>query len=162
VYLERTWGKLSFEVQNSFNTKESVSMLTRSKTLIVAAILQTLLGLVDMMGAVRILAGGSEGLPPPPGAPPDMGGPPFWAGVLFLIFAVASLFGAYGLWLNQKWGKIITIITRVVMGLFALGDVLNALSLSYPGVASGFAAYVLVSILVIVLVLRREPKPAMA
>jgi hypothetical protein len=91
-----------------------------------------------------------------------MGGPPFWAGVLFLIFAVASLFGAYGLWINQKWGKIITIITRVVMGLFALGDVLNAFFLSYYGLAFAFAAYVLVSILIIVLVLRREPKPAMA
>jgi hypothetical protein len=136
-------------------------MMTRSKTLMVAAILQALIGLFDMMDAVRILAGGSEGLPPPPGAPPDMGGPPFWAGVLFLIFAVASLFGAYGLWINQKWGKIITIITRVVMGLFVLGDVLNAFSISYYGLAFGFAVYVLVSILVIVLVLRREPKPAM-
>jgi len=134
-------------------------MMTRSKTLTVAAILQALLALVDMIGAVRILAAGSEGLPPPPGLEGD--GPPFWAGVLFLTFAVASLFGAYGLWINQKWGKVLTIITRVVMGLFALGDVLNGFSISYYGLAFAFAAYVLVSILVIVMVLRREPKPAM-
>jgi hypothetical protein len=135
-------------------------MLTRSKTLMVAAILQALIGLFDMMDAVRILAAGSEGLPPSPGLE-DQGGPPFWAGVLFLIFAVAGLFGAYGIWINQKWGKIITIITRVVMGLFALGDVVSTFFISYYGAAFGFAVYVLVSILVIVLVLRREPKPAM-
>jgi hypothetical protein len=135
-------------------------MLTRSKTLIVAAILQILLGLVDMIGAVRILAAGSQGLPPLPGFE-DEGGPPFWAGVLFLIFAVAGLFGVYGLSINQKWGKVITLITRVVMGLFALGDVLSMFGASYFGAASGFAVYVLVSILVIVLVLRREPKPSL-
>jgi hypothetical protein len=135
-------------------------MLTRSKTLIIAAILQALIGLFDMMDAVRILAAGSEGLPPPPGLE-DQGGPPFWAGVLFLIFAVASLFGAYGLWINQKWGKIITVITRVVMGLFALGDVVSTVFISYYGAAFGFVVYVLISILIIVLVLRRELKPAM-
>lgn len=135
-------------------------MITRSKTLTVAAILQLLFGLVDMIDAVRILAAGSEGLPPPPGGE-EMGGPPFWAGVLFLTFAVASLFGAYGLWVNQKWGKIITVITRLVRGLFALGDVLGTVSLSYYGLAFAFAVYVLMSIVVIVLVLRREPKPAM-
>lgn len=137
-------------------------MMTRSKTLIIAVVLQILLGLVDMIGAVRILAAGSPGLPPPPGLEGVDSGPPFWAGVLFLIFAVATLFGAYGLWINQKWGKIITVITRVVMGLFALGDVLNTVSVSYYGLAFGFAAYVLASILVIVLVLRRQPKPATA
>jgi hypothetical protein len=136
-------------------------MLTRSKNLTIAVILLVLLGLWDMIGAVRILTAGSQGLPPPPGAYPGSEGPPFWAGVLFLIFAVATLFGAYGLWMNQKWGKIISIITRVVMGLFALGDVLNALALSYPALAFAFALYVLLSILVIVLVLRREPKLAM-
>ena len=46
------------------------------------------------------------------------------------------------------------------MGLFALGNVLGTFSASYLGAAFGFVAYVLVSILVIVLVLRRESKPA--
>src|SRR5262245_49817962 len=105
-------------------------MLTRSKNLTIAATLQVLLGLVDIISAVRILTGGSQELPPPPGLE-DQGGPPFWAGVLFLILAVAGLFGAYGLWINQKWGKLITIITRVIMGLFLLGDVVNFLSISW-------------------------------
>ena len=34
-------------------------MITRSKTLTMAAILQILLGLVDMIGALRILAAGT-------------------------------------------------------------------------------------------------------
>jgi len=137
--------------------------MTRSKSLTVAVILQFLLGVLDAILSIPILAAGGNGLPPQPGmALASMGGPPFFMGVVFLILAVASLFGAYGLWMNQKRGKALTIITRVITGLFGLGDILGAIFLHQLGAAFGMAVYLLVSILVIVLVLRREPKPVLA
>jgi hypothetical protein len=135
--------------------------MTRSKSLTVAAILQFLLSIVDFAMAIPILAAGSAGLPPPSGAE-GASGPPFFIGVVFLTLAVASLFGAYGLWSNHKWGKVITLITRGISGLFALGDVLATTMGGRPDIALGFAAYVVASIVVIVLVLRREQTPVLA
>ena len=135
--------------------------MTRSKSLTLAAILQFLFGVVDALSALPILAAGSAGLPAPSGIE-GASGPPFWAGVLFLILAVATLFGAYGLWINQKWGKMLTIITRVVLGLFALGDVVAAAMMGGTAVASAFSLYVLLSVVVVFLVLRREPMRALA
>ena len=135
--------------------------MNRTKSLTIAAILQFLLGVADALGALPILAAGSAGLPPQPGFE-SVGGPPFWAGVLFLVLAVAALFGAYGLWVNQKWGKTLTIVTRVILGLFALGDVVGAAVMGQLGGASAFGLYVLASVVVVFLVLRRETRPALA
>ncbi len=132
-------------------------MMARSKFLTGAAILQLLLGLFDLISALPILAAGIGGVAPTPGLE-KLGGPPFWAGVLFLILAVASLFGAYGIWINQKWGKVLAVITRVVLGLFGLGDILGSVYAANLGIALVSVAYVLASILVIVLVLRRESR----
>jgi hypothetical protein len=138
-------------------------MITRSKFLTGAAILQFVMGIFELISALPILAAGRAGMPPPSGTEQlGMGGPPFWAGVLFLILAVVSLFGAYGLWINQKWGKVVAVITRVVFGLFALGDVLNSVFAAYYGLALASVVYVLASILVIVLVLRRESRTVTA
>jgi hypothetical protein len=136
-------------------------MMVRSKSLTGAAILQFLLSTADAIGALPILAAGTQGRDPLPGVG-AAGGPPFWAGVFFLVFAIAGLFGAYGLWINQKWGKVIAVTTRVVVGLFALGDILSAILAAKYGIAMIAVVYVLVSIFVIMLVLRREYKPALA
>ena len=135
--------------------------MNRTKSLTAAAILQFLFGIVDALSALPILAAGSAGLPAPSGVE-GASGPPFWAGVLFLILAVATLFGAYGLWINQKWGKTLTIITRVITGIFALGDVVGAALMGGIAVASAFSLYALLSVVVVFLVLRREPRPALA
>ena len=135
-------------------------MMTRSKSLTGAAILQVVLGIFDLITALPILSAGIAGMPPEPGAE-QLGRPPFFMGVVFLILAVATLFGAYGLWINQKWGKVLVVVTRVVTGLFAVGDILGSFAAASIGIAVLMAIYVLASILVIVLVLRRESKPVM-
>lgn len=134
----------------------------RSTSLTIAAGLKVVLGLLIAMSAIRILSAGSAGLPPPSGAPPGQSGPPFWAGLLFLTIAIACLFAAYGLWKNQKWAKIIAIVTSAINGLFSLGDLVGFVLTQNYAFAVGFVLVVLAEVLVIVLVLRREPRPQLA
>ena len=134
----------------------------RSTSLTIAAGLKVILGILIAMSAIRILSAGSAGLPPPSGAPPGQSGPPFWAGLLFLTIAIACLFAAYGLWKNQKWAKIIAIITSAINGLFSLGDLVGFVMTQNYAFAVGFVLVVLAEVLVIVLVLHREPRPQLA
>lgn len=129
------------------------------KRLRLAAGLLVLSAVAGSASAVRILAAGSAGLPPMQGAE-EMGGPPFWAGLMFFALAVASLFGAYGLWKGQRWGKVVAIVTCAVNAVFAAGDVLGAVMVGSVSMGILMAASVLGHVLVIALVLWRERVPA--
>jgi len=131
--------------------------MSRSRSLTLGAILQAVLSIADGMSALPILAAGITGLPARPGHE-SVGGPPFFIGVFFIIAGVSGLFAAYGLWMNQKWGKVLTIITRVLLSLFALGDLFPA----PDPLRLVFGTYLLASIVVIFLVLRVAPRPATA
>lgn len=135
--------------------------MTRSRNITIAVILQVALGLFYVFSAVRILAGGSAGGPTLPGAPEDSG-PPFWAGIMFLSLALISLFSAYGLWIGQKWGKVLAIVTCVIGVIFALGDLIGTLSLGLYGYAAIAACLIGASIATILLVLRSQPKAVLA
>jgi hypothetical protein len=148
------FGQLMLKFQ-----KESVSMIMRSKSFKIAAVLVTALSVLGVASALRILAAGREGLPALPGSA-EAGGPPFWAGVMFLTLAICGFFSAYGLWNNQKWGKVVAVVFAVINGLFSLGDLLGFLSLGMILPALGFFVIVLADILIILLVLRPEPKAA--
>lgn len=132
--------------------------MMRSTSLSVAAILAALLGIVNVVMTLPILAAGRQGLPPQPGQE-ALGGPPFFIGVFFLIVAVSGFFGAYGVWINQKWGKVVTIVVQVISILFGLGDVLGAPNMTAKLFMVGF---LLASALVIFLLLRPEPRPGLA
>jgi uncharacterized membrane protein (UPF0136 family) len=132
--------------------------MIRSTSITTAAILKVVLGMFTLMSAIRILSAGSAGLPPPSGAPAGASGPPFWAGLMFMTLGVACLFAAYGLWKNQKWGKIVAIVTSAINGLFALGDVVGSVMTRNYVLAVIFVLGVLLEVLVIVLVLRRAPR----
>lgn len=133
--------------------------MSRSKRIRVAVALQTLAGIAGMASAVRILSAGSAGLPAPQGAE-SLGGPPFWAGLMFFALGVSSLFGAYGLWKGQRWGKVVTIVTCAVNAVFGAGDLYAGVLIGNPAMIALFAAAVAAYVTVIVLVLRRDPAPA--
>ncbi|HQZ72715.1 MAG: hypothetical protein ACH37Z_17975 [Anaerolineae bacterium] len=127
----------------------------------IAAGLLVLSGVFGLVSAIRILAGGSQGLPPLPGAE-EMGGPPFWAGLMFFALAVAGLFSAFGLWKGQRWGKVVAIVTCAVNAVFGAGDVLGAVAVGSVAMGVVMGLSVLVYVLIIVLVLRRDPVPTTA
>jgi hypothetical protein len=133
---------------------------SRNFTLLLVVLL-VFVAIVDLIPALRNLTYGSAGAPPLLGAE-EMDGPPFWASIMFIFLSVATLFGAYGLWIGQKWGKVVTLITRPIGLLFALGDVVGTLAVGIYPFAALMSVYVVASIVVIYLVLRRQPKPALA
>lgn len=135
--------------------------MTRSRNLQIAAVLLVLLALFSIVPAIRTLSYGSAGAPPLVGTD-ESNGPPFWSGIMFLVLGVATLFGAYGLWNGQKWGKVVTLATRAILLLFALGDLVGSVAFSAYGFAALSSVYIAVSLIVVYLVLRRQPNPALA
>ena len=133
--------------------------MNRSRPILVAVAIQGISAVFGLFSSVRILAAGSAGLPVPDGGGSG-GGPPFWAGLMFFALAIASLFGAYGLWRGQRWGKVVTLITCGVNAVFMAGDVLHGIQLRSPALALAMGMGVLAYILAIVLVLRPVPAPA--
>ena len=133
--------------------------MIRSRNLVV--VLLICLAVFDLIPAIQNLSYGSAGAPAWVGDG-AVDGPPFWASLMFIALSVATLFGAYGLWIGQKWGKIVTLATRAPLLLFALGDLLGAISFSAYFLALLGSLYVIASIVVVYLVLRRQPKPVMA
>lgn len=128
--------------------------MNRTRSITIAAILVVVHGILNLMSAPRILSGVRTGLPSPPGSP---SGPPFWAGLLFMTLGVACLFAAYGLWKNQKWGKVVAIVTSAIDAPFLLGNVIGDIMAQNYMLAFVFTLLTLACVLIIVLVLRREP-----
>jgi hypothetical protein len=130
--------------------------MNRSKQSTIAAILAAIVGVVSIADATRILAAGSAGMPAQPGAE-AAGGPPFWAGLMFFAMGVAFVFSAYGIWKNQRWGKILAIVLSAINGLFTLGDIIGTLSAQIYALTAVFVVGELVLITIIVLLLQRAP-----
>jgi uncharacterized membrane protein (DUF2068 family) len=79
--------------------------------------------------------------------------------VVILILNTVALVSAYGVWQNQKWGKILAIITLGVGALLALPGVIFAPTLLLKlDPASG----VIVAIVVTILLLRPTKQPVTA
>jgi hypothetical protein len=135
--------------------------MTRSRSLILVVVLIVAMAVFDLIPAVRTLSYGSAGAPPMTGME-GQDGPPFWAGIMFVCISMAALFGAYGLWVGQKWGKIVTIITRVILTLFILGDLVGSISAGVVPLALGAGLYFIASVYVLYYVLRRQPRLALA
>lgn len=127
--------------------------MKRTRSYTIAAILQLLLSLAAIGLSLPDIARGANEVNQAPDTIP------YAALMMSLIIGVLGLVSAYGVWRVQKWGVILTIILRAVDGLTSL-----------PGVAFGptpmlqFLATisVVLAIVVIYLLLRREPTPAVA
>jgi uncharacterized membrane protein (DUF2068 family) len=122
--------------------------MNRTRNIQVAAILTALYCLVTILRASIAIATQSQAV--------QEAGNGFAA--LFLILCTAGLVSAYGIWNNQKWGKILAIISMGLNGLLSLPGVVFAPTLWLkmdPGVT------VLLVVIVIVLLLRR-PRVATA
>jgi len=123
--------------------------MTRSTGVTVAAILQLLMSLFGVIVSLTALPAAANA------TAQDPEGPPYIVLMLALILSVLGLVAAYGLWKNQRWAKILTIVVRTVDSLSALPGLLFA-----PTIEWRLAAVVGVSlsILIIALLLRREPR----
>ena len=127
--------------------------MNHSKSLTVAAILQLLLSIGGIAATIPSLFLGAESV--------NNAGtsPPYFIVLLAFAIGLVGVVAAYGVWKRQKWAIVLTIVLRAVDGLSALPGVLFAPSAVWQVLAIGS---VILSSLVIVLLLRREPRPAIA
>lgn len=127
--------------------------MKRSKQTTIAAILTGIFGIYNIVASIPILAQGAEAV----NATAAVDNPPYFILVLALILGVVALVTAWGLWRNQRWAKIITILIMALGGLSALPGVLFAetLSLRISAIAG-----VVIPLSVIVLILWRSPQTA--
>ena len=88
--------------------------MNRPRTYTIAAVLQFLLSVYEVVTSLPLLARGASDLDQAPDTPP------YVIIALGLTAAVLGLVSAYGVWRNQKWGVVLTIILRAVDGLAAL------------------------------------------
>jgi uncharacterized membrane protein len=130
-----------------------MNRLSRPTALKIAALLSFVLGVIGFILALPFLARGASGLDIANDAPP------FFIIFSAFVFAILRIVGAYGVWTNQRWGIVVTILANAIDSILALPGIFVA-----PTMELWLSATlgVIVSIVVIVLCLWRDPKPAMA
>jgi hypothetical protein len=125
--------------------------MNRPKTYTIAAILQFLFSVYAVVTSIPLLARGTTV------TEQAADSPPYFIVMLGFIVAVLGIISAYGVWRNQKWGVILTIILRALDSLSALPGLLFAPTLMWKMVAG---SGVLISIVIIILLLWPKPKLA--
>ena len=128
-------------------TNKEIEM-NRSKQIVIASILTAVYALQAMIRASIAIATQSQFAQDAHGFI-----------VVGLILFTVSLVSAYGVWQNQKWGKILAIITLALNALTALPGVLDAPTLQWKLEA---VLAVIVFVVVTVLLLRPSQPPVTA
>jgi hypothetical protein len=125
--------------------------MNRPKTYTIAAILQFLVSVFSVVASFPVLMQGANAV--------DQAGdsPPFLIVMLGFSIGLLGLVSAYGVWRNQKWGVILTIILRAIDGLSALPGLLYA-----PTIGLTIAASIGVVLAIVVIALLLWPKPTVA
>jgi hypothetical protein len=95
-------------------------MNTRPKTYTIAAILWFLNSAIGVVTSIPQLAQGATAFNQ------TTPGPPYVVVLIGTLVAAMGLVSAYGVWRNQKWGVVLTIILSVINGLLALPGVVLA------------------------------------
>lgn len=127
--------------------------MNRSMPVTVAAVLTFLSSAYSVVFSIPVLARGVQSVTETNDTPP------YFIMVLGLILGVLGIVAAWGLWRNQRWGKILTIAVIAIGALSALPGIFFA-----PTTALWIAATVtvVIDILIIVLVLLPNRSPATA
>jgi uncharacterized membrane protein (DUF2068 family) len=118
-------------------------MNTRPRTYTIAAILQFLLSAMNGIVSVPFLMRGTTSE-----------APPFFVELLLFATAILGFISAYGIWRNQRWGVIVTILLCILTALVALPGLLFA-----PGVIGKVASLATVAPAIAIVVLLLWPKP---
>jgi uncharacterized membrane protein (DUF2068 family) len=120
--------------------------MKRSIPTTIAAVLNALWSLVNIVMAVPILSLGADAV----NEQAAVDNPPYFIVVIAVILGVVGLVGSWGLWQNQKWAKIIVIVIGALGGLSALPGILFAETLVLRMAAiSGVAIPLIVIILLL-------------
>jgi uncharacterized membrane protein (DUF2068 family) len=127
--------------------------MKRSRNTTIAAVLLAAASLYSIIFAIPLLSRGADAL----NAAVDS--PPFFIVAGSVVFGVLGLVAAYGLWRNQRWGKILAIVVCAINMLSALPGIFFAPT---PALFVSASVGVGVSILIIVLALWPTPGAAVA
>ncbi len=127
--------------------------LTRPMALKIAAILSILMNAFSLVNSLPLLAQGAAI------DNQNQNSPPYTIILMAVLMAVVGIIGAYGLWKQQRWGIVLTIVANLVNGLSAAPGILFA---PQPGLMVLATATVVITIVIIVLCLWHERKPVTA
>lgn len=122
--------------------------MNRPKTYTIAALIQLVVSLFSVVASLPQLVQGANTVEQAPDSAP------YFIFVLGFGIGLLGLVSAYGVWRNQKWGVILTILLRLVDGLSALPGILFA-----PTITLKISASVGVLIAIVVIGLLLWPKP---
>jgi hypothetical protein len=122
-----------------------MSQLSRSTGLKIAAVI---LWTVAALGIVTV------GIPFLTGSRPDAVGPVFWLFVFSFAVDAITLVVAYGVWRAERWGIILAI---VISSFNAVLNTMGALFDADMAIRMMAGSFVVASLFVIYLCLRREP-----
>ncbi|MCW5852384.1 MAG: hypothetical protein KIT87_20085 [Anaerolineae bacterium] len=125
--------------------------LSRPTALKIAAVISFLVAVFGVITSLPFLARGAQAL--------DSAGdaPPYVVIMMGVLLSVVAMIAAYGAWKQQRWGIILTIIANTLNGLLAAPGIFFA-----PSSALFVSALVgvILSSIIVVLCLWREPRPA--
>jgi uncharacterized membrane protein (DUF2068 family) len=127
--------------------------MKRSMPTTIAAVLNALWSLVNIVMAVPLLSLGADAV----NEQAAVENPPYFIVVIAIILGVVGLVGSWGLWQNQKWAKIVVIVIGALGGLSALPGVLFAETLA---LRTSAISGVVIPLIIIVLLLWPHPKAA--
>jgi hypothetical protein len=127
--------------------------LSRSTALKIAAVISFLANTYNLIGSLPMIVQGSNMFNQ---ATP---GPPYFILMLGFILSIIAVVAAYGTWKQMRWGIILTIVTSVIGGLSAAPGLVFRPT---PGLFIGALVAVTLSIVIVVLCLWPDRKPAVA
>lgn len=130
-----------------------MNRLSRPTALKIAALLSLLMGIYSIVAALSYLAWGAAALNQADDAPS------YFMLILGFTLSIISIVGAYGVWQNQRWGVVLTLLTNVMNALMAMPGILFAPT-TYLWVSATITT--VLGIVIIILCLWRERQSVLA